>query len=92
MGNENGGNMFKAIPKEIREQVLTRIKNDGVTVADAARDAGISDKTVYGWLAQKSRATDCNLIEMNKLKRENQALQALVGKLTFHIEKSKKGR
>ncbi len=84
--------MYKAIPKEIHEQVLSRIKNDGISVVDAARDAGISDKTVYGWLAQESRATDCNLIEMNRLKRENQGLQALVGKLTFHIEKSKRGR
>ena len=84
--------MYKAIPKEIREQVLSRIKNDGVSVTDAAHDAGISIKTIYGWLSRESRATDCNLIKMNKLKRENQALQALVGKLTFHIEKSKRGR
>jgi len=83
--------MFKTIPKEIREQVLSRVKG-GVSVPEAARDAGISDKTVYGWLSKESRITDCNLIEMNRLRRENQALQALVGKLTFHIERSKKGR
>jgi len=84
--------MYKAIPKEIRDQILSRIKNDGVTVADAARDAGISTKTIYGWLSQESRTTDCNLLEMNRLKRENQALKELVGTLTFHIEKQKKGR
>ena len=84
--------MHKAIPKEIREQVLSRIKNDGISVTEAAKDAGISTKTIYGWLARESHATDCNLIEMNKLKRENMALQALVGKLAFHIEKSKRGR
>jgi transposase len=84
--------MYKSIPKEIRDQIMSRIKNDGISVTDAAKDAGISTKTIYGWLSQESRATDCNLIEMNRLKRENQGLQALVGKLTFHIEKSKRGR
>ncbi len=83
--------MHKIIPKEIRDQVLSRIKN-GTPVVVAARDAGISDKTVYRWLGHESRTTDCSLVEMSRLKRENQALQTLVGKLTFHIEKTKKGR
>lgn len=84
--------MYKTIPKEIRDQVLSRIKNDGVSVTNAAHDAGISSKTVYGWLSHESRATNCNLIEFNRLKRESQGLYEIIGKLTAHIEKSKRGR
>ncbi len=84
--------MFKTIPKEIRDQVLSRIKNDGVSVTDAAHSAGISPKTIYGWLSNESRTTNCNLIELNRLKRESQGLYEIIGKLTAHIEKSKKGR
>lgn len=84
--------MLKTIPKEIRDQVLFRIKNDGITVTNAAHDAGISPKTIYNWLSHESRATNCNLIEFNRLKRESQGLYEIIGKLTAHIEKSKKGR
>lgn len=84
--------MYKAIPKEIRDQVLSRIKNDGISVAEAAHDAGISVKTVYGWLGHESKLSDCNLVELSRLRRENQGLYELVGKLASQIEKSKKGR
>ena len=47
---------FRVIPTEVKEQILNRIKNEGITVAQAARDAGIADNTVYGWLANRSPA------------------------------------
>jgi len=35
------------ISKEIKEQILKRIKEEGITVTTAAKDAGISSKTIY---------------------------------------------
>lgn len=79
---------FKAISKEVREQVLSRIKNDGISVAVAARDAGISTKTIYTWLS-KDVTKEPGIIELNRLKRENQFLVSLVGKLTMEKEQDK---
>ena len=84
--------MFKSIPKEIRDQILSRIKNDGVTANQAANDAGISPKTVYGWLSRESKATNCDQMELARIKRERQGLYEIIGKLTVEVEKSKKGR
>ena len=84
--------MFKPIPKEIREQILHRIKNDGVPANRAAKDAGVSPKTVYGWLAKESQASNCDLLELSRLKRENQALCEIVGQLSLEIKRSKRGR
>lgn len=84
--------MFKAIPKEIREQILSRIKNDGVTANQAANDAGVSPKTVYGWLAKESKIGQCNLLELSRLRRENQALCEIVGQLSLEIKRAKRGR
>ena len=84
--------MFKPIPKEIREQVLARIKNDGINANRAANDAGISPKTVYGWLTKEAGKTDCNIIEFNRLKRRNEGLYQIIGKLTAEIDKQKRGR
>jgi transposase len=84
--------MFKPVPKEIREQILSRIKNDGVTAPKAAADAGVSSITVYGWLAKESEKTNCNQLELSRLRREIQGLHELVGQLTAEIHKSKRGR
>lgn len=83
--------MYKPIPKEIREQILTRIKNEGVTANQAANDAGVSPKTVYGWLA-KGTAGDPNIVAFNRLKKENEGLYQLIGKLTSELNKIKRGR
>ncbi|MGH7203478.1 MAG: helix-turn-helix domain-containing protein [Candidatus Levyibacteriota bacterium] len=40
---------FKVIAKEIKEQILQRIKEKGISVADAAAEHGISTKTIYNW-------------------------------------------
>lgn len=84
--------MFKPIPKEIRDQILSRIKIDGVTAHKAATDAGVSPKTVYGWLTKGAGKTDCNIIEFNRLKRLNEGLYQIIGKLTAEIDKQKRGK
>ena len=80
---------FRVIPKEIKEQILTRIKNEGITVAPAAREAGISDNTVYGWRA-KSVNGKTNDGEVARRKRELQGAYELIGKLTRAREAYKK--
>lgn len=76
---------YRVIAKEIKEQILNRIKNDGVIAAQAAKDAGVSPKTVYAWLA-KGIEKDGNVLDINKLKRENQLLLQLIGKLILEKE------
>lgn len=83
---------FRVIPKEVKEQILNRIKNEGITAAQAARDAGISDNTVYGGLA-KSVNGQTNDGEVARLKRELQGAYELIGKLASELEayQTKKG-
>jgi len=79
------------IALEIREQVLTRIQNDGVPVAQAAQEHGIKIQTVYYWLSRKAEQGP-NILQMNKLKRENEELQKLLGRAMMEIERSKKNQ
>src|SRR5258708_33614904 len=80
---------FKVISQETKEQVINRIKQEGVSVAQAAKDAGVSVQSVYAWLA-KGVVSEPGILEVNKLKRENQFLLELVGKLTAEMERGKK--
>lgn len=77
---------FRVIPKELKEQILNRIKNDGVSVAQASKDHGVSTKTIYTWL-DKGASSNISFLEYARLKRDNKILLELVGKLT--LEKTK---
>jgi len=80
--------MFRAVPKQIKDEVLVRIK-EGQKVADLAKQYGISDKTVYTWLA-KSVTPEVSLVEYNRVKRENEELKRIVGIMALDLELEKK--
>lgn len=81
--------MFKPVPKDIREQILTRVKENGESVTKLASEFGISNRTIYGWL-RKGVSSQVSTLEYSRLKRENKILLELVGKLTLEnsIKKS----
>lgn len=79
---------YKIAP-EIKEQVINRIKNDGISVIDVAKDHGISTKTIYNWLGAKATNT-VSLLEYNKLKKENDTLKQLLGEITLKMSMDKK--
>jgi transposase-like protein len=79
------------IAPEVKEQIINRIKNDGVTVAQAAKDHGVSDVSIYGWLGKKTTGVP-SILEMNRLKRENEELLRLVGEITLKLSESQKKR
>ena len=78
---------FKYIPKEVKDQIVARIKNDGVPVVQLAKEYGISDKTIYSWL-RKISVDGISALAYARIKRENKILLELVGKLTLDREKS----
>jgi len=82
--------MKKRIAPEIKEQIINRIKNDGVTVAQAAKDHDISDVTVYSWISKKVEGQP-TLSEIIKLKRENAQLMQLLGEITLKLSETHKG-
>lgn len=82
---------FKVIPKEIKEQVLNRIKNEGVTVSQAAREHGLSPKTIYNWL-RKTTIINPSVLEISRLRRENKELKEIIGMITHELHKHKKNQ
>lgn len=77
------------IAPEVREQVINRIKNDGATVVQAAKEHGISEATIYGWISKKVEGQP-TLAEIIRLKKENQQLLMLVGEMTLKLSESQK--
>lgn len=74
---------------EVKQQILKRVKEEGVPVAQAAKEHGISDATIYAWLT-KGASGNPSWFEVAKLKKENKALLALVGEITMKLSNAQK--
>lgn len=79
------------IAPDVKEQIINRIKNDGISVAQASKDHGISDNTIYTWIARKTEGQP-TLAENIKLKREVTQLLQLVGEITLKLSETQKKR
>ena len=77
------------IAPELKEQIINRIINEGVSVTEAAKDHGVSDVTIYSWIAKKVDGQP-TLSENIKLKRENEQLFKFVGEMTLKLSETQK--
>ena len=79
---------YKVSP-EVKQQILKRIKEEGVSVTQAAEEHGLSTATIYGWIAKGVTAPP-SVIEVSRLKREVQTLHEIIGRLTVKLSLAEK--
>lgn len=79
------------IAPEIKEQIINRIKNDGVTVKQISEEHGIPESTIHTWIARKVEGQP-TLGDVIKLKRENDQLKILLGEITLKLSETQKKR
>ena len=79
----------KHVAPDLKAQIINRIKNDGISVAQAAKDHGIHETTIYGWIAQKVEGQP-SFSELIRLKKENRQLFELVGEMTLKLSEAQK--
>lgn len=84
--------MAKGIPTDpaVKAEVVAKIRDEGLRVADAATRYNVSSKSIYTWLREGVVDGNRNLIlENNRLKKENEQLYKLLGRATAEMQKSK---
>jgi transposase-like protein len=80
----------KPIDPQLKTEIISKIRNDGMSVSEASTTYGISNKSIYYWLREGVVDGNRNLIlENNKLKKENEQLYKLLGRATAEMQKSK---
>jgi len=84
--------MFNQISTEVRDQILTRVKEGKQRVSVIALEFGISPRTIYAWLSKGVDGINRHQLELNKLKRENLQLKQIIGELMFEKSRGKKAR
>ena len=84
--------MSAQVPKEMKEEILAKIKNGG-KASEIADQYGIHRKTVYGWLGGAARS-HVGFAEYQKMRKERDGLLALVGELLLKAKSAggKNGR
>ena len=76
------------IAQEVKDQIIKRVKEEGISVADAAKEHGIHEATIYNWLGKGAESGSG--AELLKLRREKKALLELVGEMTLRLSESQK--
>jgi transposase len=80
----------KPIDQSLKAEIVSKIRDEGMSVTDASATYNVSAKTIYGWLQEGVVDGNRNLIlENNKLKKENEQLYKLLGRATAEMQKSK---
>ena len=77
------------IKKEIKEQILERVKEGSQPITKIAEEHAVSPKTIYTWIEKKAKNSP-SILELNRLRRENQSLKEILGELTFKLTISEK--
>lgn len=81
---------FKPIDPAIKADILAKIRDEGMRVSEAAATYNVSSKTIYTWFRSGVVGSNKNLIlELNRLKKENEQLYKLPGRATAELDRPK---
>jgi transposase-like protein len=84
--------MSKGIPANpaLKAEIINKVRNEGMRVTDVATQYEVSSKSIYTWLREGVVDGNRNLIlELNRLRKENEQLYRLLGRATAEMQKSK---
>jgi transposase-like protein len=82
----------KPTPPEVKSHILKSFIEDGVPVAELAKEYNLNPNTIYNWIKNSSISNneDCDkqqlLLKVARLKREKQELIDLIGRLTINVD------
>ena len=83
------GKKAHRIAADVKADIIRRIKEEGVPVAQAAKEHGIHETTIYGWMGAGIQAAP-SWAEFAKIQKQNKELLELVGELTLRLSIAQK--
>ncbi len=81
--------MATFINPEQRAKILSAIKDEGMSISDAAKTFLITEDTIRKWMRKQTRNGHTSSTEVLRLKQENQDLKAIIGEMILHQKKKK---
>ena len=83
------GKKAHRIAADVKADIIRRIKEEGIPVAQAAKEHGLHETTIYGWMGAGIQAAP-SWTELVKIQKQNRELLELVGELTLRLSTAQK--
>lgn len=77
------------IAPDVKADILKRVKEEGIPVAQAAKEHGVHESSIYNWLGAGIQATP-SWSEFAKIQKQNKELLELIGELTLRLSTTQK--
>ena len=82
----------KPIDPQLKTEIVSKIRNDGMSVSAASAQYGVNAKSIYYWL--RDGVVDGNgnrnlILENNKLKKELEIAYRIIGRFTAESQRPK---
>jgi transposase-like protein len=77
------------VPPEVKADIIRRVKEEGVSVPQAAKDHGISTATIYHWLGTGASGAP-SWGESSRIQKQNKELFEVIGELTVKLSSAQK--
>ncbi|MGH3849326.1 MAG: hypothetical protein ACRDRT_06445 [Pseudonocardiaceae bacterium] len=75
---------------DLKTEILRKIRDEGMRVADASATYHVHSNTIYGWLRDNVVNSNTSLVlQLNRLKKENEQLYNLLGRATAELKRPK---
>lgn len=81
--------MATHVSPEQRARILSAIKDEGMSIIDAAKTFLVTEDTIKKWMRKQSKNGHTSSTEFQRMKQEIQELRAIIGKMIHHQEKKK---
>ena len=81
--------MATHVTPEQRAKILSAIKDEGMSITDAAKTFLVTEDTIKKWMRKQTKNGHTSSTEFQRMKQEIQELRAIIGKLIYHQEKKK---
>jgi transposase len=79
----------KNYSQELKSEILDKIRG-GQSLSELSKEYGIAPSTMSGWLGRSASGKRGDELEIGRLKRENEALLKIIGRMTYEEEFKKK--
>ncbi len=82
--------MGKPTDPKVKAEIVSKIRNEGVSVSEASAHYHVSSKNIYRWLREGVVDGNRNLVlENNKLKKELEIAYRIIGRFTAESQRPK---
>jgi len=83
--------VYPALNEVQKKEIIRRVTDGGEKVSELSKEYGVVSKTIYNLLGRKANQSSA-VLELSKLRRENEALLSIIGSLVAESKLGKKKR